>query len=42
MSCSIRVAAGLMSISSAVMPSAVISRQAFDLVPSDVANPGIV
>ena len=35
-------AVGLMSISSAVIPSASISFHALDLVPSDVPNPGIV
>ena len=42
MSSSICRAAGRMSISSAVMPSAFISFQAFDLVPSLVAKPGMV
>ena len=42
MSRSMVFAAGLMSISSAVMPSAFISFQAFDFVPSDVPKPGIV
>ena len=42
MSFSICSAAGLMSISSPVTPSAFISAHAFDFVPSDVAKPGIV
>ena len=42
MSSSICRAAGRMSISSAVTPSASISFQAFDLVPSLVAKPGMV
>jgi hypothetical protein len=42
MSFSSWVAAGLMSISSAETPSAVISFQALDFVPSLVANPGMV
>ena len=39
---SICIAAGLMSISSAVTPSAFMSAHAFDFVPSEVAKPGIV
>ena len=39
---SISRAVGEMSISSAVMPKASISRQAFDLVSSEVAKPGKV
>ncbi|MNV86120.1 hypothetical protein D3C71_1801280 [compost metagenome] len=42
MSRSICSAAGRMSISAPVTPSACISFQALDLVPSEVANPGIV
>ena len=42
MSLNICSAAGRMSISAPVTPSAVISAQALDLVPSEVANPGIV
>ena len=42
MSRSICSAAGRMSISAPVTPSAFISAQALDLVPSDVANPGMV
>ena len=42
MSASIWLAAGLMSISAAVTPSAVISRQAFLWVLSDVPKPGRV
>ncbi len=36
------IAVGRMSISSASIPSACISFQAFDLVPSEVPKPGIV
>ena len=39
---SICSAAGRMSISAPVTPSAFISAQALDLVPSEVANPGMV
>ncbi|MNT09501.1 hypothetical protein D3C72_1442870 [compost metagenome] len=42
MSRSICSAAGRMSISAPVTPSACISAQALDLVPSDVAKPGRV